>query len=149
VPRDQRRYPKRPILGIGALIFKGRRILLAQRGKQPLLGWWSLPGGVLETGESLVDGIRREVREETGLDVKPLEIATVFERIIPDAEGRPEYHYVLIDYVCRVIGGTAQPATDVSALAWVTEEELGRYQLTEGTLPVIREAFRKRRKKNA
>lgn len=147
--RDDRRYPKRPILGIGALIFKGKRILLAQRGKQPLFGWWSLPGGVLETGESLTEGIRREVREETGLDVKPLEIATVFERIIPDSEGRAEYHYVLIDYVCRVVGGTAEPATDVSALAWVKEEELERYQLTEGTLPVIREAFRKRREKKA
>lgn len=147
--RDDRRYPKRPILGIGALIFKGKRILLAQRGKQPLLGWWSLPGGVLETGESLVDGIRREVREETGLEVKPLEIATVFERIIPDGEGRAEYHYVLIDYVCRVVGGTAAPASDVSALAWVREEELERYQLTEGTLPVIREAFRKRREKKS
>ncbi|MBS1824960.1 MAG: NUDIX hydrolase [Acidobacteria bacterium] len=137
------------MLGIGALIFKGKRILLAQRGKQPLLGWWSLPGGVLETGESLVDGIRREVREETGLEVKPLEIATVFERIIPDGEGRAEYHYVLIDYVCRVVGGTAAPASDVSALAWVREEELERYQLTEGTLPVIREAFRKRREKKS
>lgn len=147
--RDDRRYPKRPILGIGALIFKGKRILLAQRGKQPLLGWWSLPGGVLETGESLVNGIRREVREETGLEVKPLEIATVFERIIPDGEGRAEYHYVLIDYVCRVVGGTAAPASDVSALAWVREEELERYQLTEGTLPVIREAFRKRREKKS
>lgn len=147
--RDDRRYPKRPILGIGALIFKGKRILLAQRGKQPLLGWWSLPGGVLETGESLTDGIRREVREETGLEVKPLEIATVFERIIPDSEGRTEYHYVLIDYVCRVVGGTAEAATDVSALAWVKEEELERYPLTEGTLPVIREAFRKRREKKA
>lgn len=147
--RDDRRYPRRPILGIGALIFKGKRILLAQRGKQPLAGWWSLPGGVLETGESLTDGIRREVREETGLDVKPLEIATVFERIIPDSEGRTEYHYVLIDYVCRVVGGTAEAATDVSALAWVKEEELERYPLTEGTLPVIREAFRKRREKKA
>lgn len=146
MPRDNRRYPKRPILGIGALIFKGKRILLVQRGKQPLLGWWSLPGGALETGESLADGIRREVREETGLEVKPLAIATVFERIIPDAAGRAEYHYVLIDYVCRVTGGTAAPATDVSALAWVMEDELERYQLTEGTLPVIREAFRKRRK---
>lgn len=147
MPRDDRRYPKRPFLGIGALIFRRNRILLAQRGKQPLLGWWSLPGGVLETGETLEDGIRREVREETGLEVKPLEIATVFERIIPDAKGRTEYHYVLIDYVCRVIGGEAQPATDVSALAWVAEDDLESYRLTEGTLPVIREAFGKRKKK--
>ena len=145
MPRDSRRYPKRPILGVGALIFKGKRILLVQRAKKPLFGWWSLPGGALETGESLASGIQREVFEETGLKVKPLEIATVFERIISDSSGRAEYHYVLIDYVCRVTGGTAQPATDVSAIAWATEAELESYKLTEGTLPVIREAFRKRK----
>lgn len=148
MPRDDRRYPKRPILGIGALIFQRQRILLVQRGKQPLKGWWSLPGGVLETGESLVDGIRREVREETGLDVVPTQLFTVFERIIPDTQGRPEYHYVLIDYICRVKGGAAQADTDVSALAWVKEADLSQYQLTEGTLPVIRDAFAARKKKS-
>jgi len=141
VTRDSRRYPKRPILGVGALIFRHNRILLVERGKEPLKGWWSLPGGVLETGESLEEGIRREVREETGLEIKPVSLATIFERIIRDDKGRAEYHYVLIDYICRVIGGTAAAASDVSALEWVAEKDIGDYKLTEGSLPVIQAAF--------
>ena len=108
---DDRRYPQRPIIGVGALILKRDRILMAQRGKQPLMGWWSLPGGALETGESLADGVRREVREETGLEIRPLGVLEIFERIMRDASGAPEYHYVLIDYMCRVVGGTLAPAT--------------------------------------
>lgn len=146
--KDDRRYPKRPVLGIGALIFKRNRILLVERGKEPLKGFWSLPGGALETGELLEDGIRREVLEETGLVVKPLEVITIFERLMPDAEGRTEYHYVLIDYMCRVISGEAAPASDVSALCWVDEKDVPGYRLTEGTLGVIQKAFRLRRKKN-
>src|SRR5450755_441889 len=105
---DDRSYPDRPFLGVGALIFDGDSILLVERGHEPLKGWWSLPGGILETGETLANGIRREVREETGLEVEPGAIVEVFERIMPDAEGRAQYHYVLIDYVCRVAGGGLQ-----------------------------------------
>ncbi|HUQ94869.1 MAG TPA: NUDIX hydrolase [Bryobacteraceae bacterium] len=138
---DRRRYPKRPILGVGALIFRHNRILLVERAREPLKGCWSLPGGVLETGERLEEGIRREVREETGLEVKPVALATIFERIINDDKGRAEYHYVLIDYICRIIGGTPAAASDVSAIAWVQEQDLSDYKLTEGTLPVIQAAF--------
>lgn len=141
--RASRRYPDRPILGVGALIFDNdRRILLVQRGGEPLKGWWSLPGGVLETGETVADGVRREIREETGLRVEPVRLLTVFERIMPDAEGRPEYHYVLLDYICRVTGGTPCAADDCAALRWVPESELAAVQpLTEGTLGVIRQAY--------
>ncbi len=132
------------MLGIGALIFQGECILLAERGKEPLKGWWSLPGGALETGERLADGIRREVMEETGLEVRPAEVFTIFERIMPDGNGRTEYHYVLVDYVCEITGGTLCAGSDVASLAWVTEGELANYQLTEGTLGVILDAFRKR-----
>lgn len=123
------------------MIFDGNRILLAERGGEPLKGYWSLPGGVLETGESLKDGIRREVREETGLIVEPETIAEVFERIMLDGEGRAEYHYVLIDYLCRVVGGSPCPGDDCSAVRWFELKELPGLLLTEGTLGVIEKTY--------
>ena len=143
---DDRSYPGRPFLGIGALIFDGDSILLVERGHEPLKGWWSLPGGILETGETLAEGIRREVREETGLEVEPGAIFEVFERIMPDAAGRIEYHYVLIDYICRVVGGALEAASDVSRAVWVHEMELSSYRITEGTLAVAQRAFQAREK---
>ena len=143
---DDRRYPQRPIVGVGALIFHRGRILMAQRGKEPLKGWWSLPGGALELGESLHDGVCREVREETGLEIEPRRVFEIFERIMRDAQGEPEYHYVLIDYLCRVTGGTLQAGDDVCAVAWLKLPELKELQITEGTLAVIEKAFRKRRR---
>lgn len=143
---DDRRYPQRPIVGVGALIFQRGRILMAQRGKEPLKGWWSLPGGALELGESLHDGVCREVREETGLEIEPRRVFEIFERIMRDAEGQPEYHYVLIDYLCRVRGGTLQAGDDVCAVAWLTLAEVKALQITEGTLAVIEKAFPKRRR---
>ncbi len=125
------------------MIFEDGRILLVERGKEPLKGYWSIPGGIVETGEKLEEGIRREVMEETGLDVEPYLMFEIFERIIPDAAGKPEYHYVLMDYLCRRLSGQAAPASDASQVAWVSESELGRYRLTEGTLGVIERAFAK------
>ena len=139
---DDRRYPKRPILGVGALIIRGREILLIERGREPLKGQWSLPGGVLEAGELLEAAVQREVQEETGLDVEPVLIVEVFERIMRDSEGRPEYHYVLIDYLCRVRSGEPRPGDDCSAVAWVPREKLPEYRLTEGTLEVIEKTFK-------
>jgi 8-oxo-dGTP diphosphatase len=146
LPLDDRRYPKRPLLGVGALILDGERILMAQRGKQPLQGWWSLPGGALETGELLADAVRREVREETGLEIEPLGVFEIFERIMRDNAGAPEYHYVLIDYLCRVAGGALQAGDDVCRVEWVERDQLPNLQITEGTLAVIEKAFREREK---
>jgi 8-oxo-dGTP diphosphatase len=126
---------------VGALIFADGEILLVERANEPLKGFWSLPGGLLELGEKLDSAIRREVLEETGLEVEPLSVFEIFERIMPDAEGRPEYHYVLIDYLCRVVGGRLQAASDVSRAAWVPQRKLCEYRLTEGTLAVIERAF--------
>jgi ADP-ribose pyrophosphatase YjhB (NUDIX family) len=142
---DDRRYPKRPLVGVGALIFNRGRILMAQRGKQPLQGWWSLPGGALETGESLDHAVRREVLGETGLTIEPIRVFEIFERIMRDAKGATEYHYVLIDYLCRVKGGRLQAGDDVCSVAWMRPAELEGLQITEGTLGVIERAFRKRR----
>lgn len=132
------------MLGVGALIFRRNSILLVERGRQPLKGQWSLPGGVLETGETLADGIRREVREETGLEVRPLFVHEIFERIMQDAAGGAEYHYVLVDYVCKVVSGDLLPADDVSRVAWVPRKKLAEYPLTAGTLEVIKRAFEDR-----
>ena len=129
---------------MGAIIFRGDRVLLVERGKSPLKGYWSLPGGVLETGERLEEGVRREVLEETGLVVEPLRVVEIFERIMRDADGAAEYHYVLIDYLCRITGGAVKAGDDVSRVAWVPHRALPQYEITEGTLPVIEKAFRER-----
>jgi ADP-ribose pyrophosphatase YjhB (NUDIX family) len=131
--------------GVGALIFRGpgKRgpILLVERGGHPLKGYWSLPGGLVETGESLDEAVRREVLEETGLKVKPVEMFGVFERVMKDARGRTEYHYLLVDYVCKITGGKLQAADDVARVEWVKRERLGDYQMTEGTREVIERAY--------
>jgi 8-oxo-dGTP diphosphatase len=142
--KDDRRYPQRPIIGVGALIFRRGRILMAQRGKEPLKGVWSLPGGALEIGESLDAAIRREVREETGLEVKPLRVFEIFERILRDSRGAPEYHYVLIDYICGAIGGDLRAGDDVCRVEWVLQRDLPKLEITAGTLAVIRRAFKVR-----
>jgi 8-oxo-dGTP diphosphatase len=136
--RNSRQYPDRPLLGVGALIIVGTRILLVERGKPPLVGYWSLPGGLVETGERLEDALVREVFEETGLRVSADAIATVFERIMPDASGACEYHYVLIDFYCTVTGGVLRPGDDSKRAEWFEIAELENLLLTEGTRDVIR-----------
>jgi len=138
---DDRSYPPRPILGVGALIIEGDSILLVQRGKQPLQGQWSLPGGAIETGELLKTAVAREVLEETGLTVEVGAMAEIFERLMPDATGATEYHYVLLDYLCRVISGTPRPGDDSCAVAWVRRQDLHTLPITAGTLEVIERVF--------
>jgi 8-oxo-dGTP diphosphatase len=138
---QSRRYPKRPILGVGAIIIDSGRVLLVERGREPLRGYWSLPGGVLEVGEKLAEGVQRETREETGLEIELVTVVEIFERIMRDAAGGCEYHYVLVDYLCRPAGGELAPADDVSRVEWVERGRLGEYKITEGTVPVIEKAF--------
>jgi len=134
---NSRRYPVRPVLGVGALIFDAGRILLIERGQPPLIGYWSLPGGAVETGERLEDAIIREVWEETGLTVATESIATVFERVMPDAAGVCEYHYVLIDFYCRILGGEMRAGSDSRSVAWIGVDALNDLLMTEGTREVI------------
>ena len=124
-------------------------ILLAQRGGSPLKGYWSLPGGLLETGESLEAGVAREVLEETGLRVEVAEFYGVFQRIMRDTKGRAEYHYLLIDYVCKVVGGELRPGDDVARVEWVPRRRLKEYLMTEGTLSVIEEAYERALRKRS
>lgn len=116
-------------------------MLLVERAGEPLRGWWSLPGGLLETGELLEDGVRREVLEETGLVIEVLYRFDIFERIMRDAEGKAEYHYVLVDYVCRVTRGEPKPATDVSRIEWVPCDKIREYKVTAGTIEAIDRAY--------
>ncbi|MCU1306391.1 MAG: hydrolase [Acidobacteriaceae bacterium] len=139
-----REYPDRPIVGVGAVILDGRRVVLVRRGTEPLKGEWSLPGGGLELGETLRQGVAREVVEETGLQVEVLDVAGVFDRILPDSNGRPQFHYVLIDYVCRVQGGELRAAGDVTDARWVSEDELVDYRLADSTERLIRQVLEKK-----
>jgi len=125
------------VLGVGAVILDESGVLLVERGKAPLAGFWSLPGGVVETGERLEDALAREVLEETGLRVRAEEIATVFERIMPDGAGGAEYHYVLIDFYCTIEGGDLRPGDDSKAVRWFPLDTLRELPMTEGTREVI------------
>ena len=138
----KRDYPDRPIIGVGAAIVSNGRILLVRRAAEPLKGQWSIPGGALEVGEKLHDGIRREALEETGLQVEPQDILGVFDRIYTDDEGRIQYHYVVADYLCHLVGGEARASSDVSQIQWVREAELSALELTESIEEVVRMALK-------
>lgn len=137
----KREYPDRPIVGVGAVIVHEGRILLVKRGAPPLEGQWSLPGGVVELGETLRAAAEREAREETGLVVEADEVLEVFDRIIPGENGKPQYHYVLIDFLCHVAGGELRAGGDAADVAWASEEELGKYKLEKPAWDVIGKAF--------
>ncbi len=107
-------------------------------------GYWSLPGGLLETGETLEEAVTREVLEETGLRIEPVEFFGLYQRIMRDAKGRAEYHYLLSDYICKVKGGELRAGDDVARVEWVSRSRLKDYKMTEGTLNVIEEAYKKR-----
>ena len=145
---DKREYPERPVVGVGGVVIRDGRALLVRRGSKPLKGQWSIPGGTLELGETIAEGVVRELREETGLDVRVVDLIEVFERIFP-GEGRPQYHFVILDYLCEAPNGTPQPGSDVTDVAFATEEELARYHLTPTATRVIQNAFRMARARRA
>ena len=118
----EREFPSAPLVGVGAVVVHDGRVLLVRRGTEPLKGHWTLPGGMLEVGEALTTGAVREVREETGLEVEPIELIELLDRIHREGN-RVRYHYVIADYLCRVIGGELRAASDANAVRWVERSE--------------------------
>ena len=142
----QRENPKQPLIGVGALIVENGRAVLIKRGKAPLLGEWSIPGGMLELGETLRQGAEREALEETGLEVRAGELLGVFDRVVPDGEGNILYHYVLIDFLCDRVSGDLRAGADAAEARWFTPEEVATLPLAEDTAGVIQAAFAKARR---
>jgi ADP-ribose pyrophosphatase YjhB (NUDIX family) len=124
----ERQFPARPIVAVGAVVLagdgEGRAVVLARRGREPHAGVWSLPGGAVEAGETLVEAVAREVREETGLVVRPIDVVGVFDEIVREPDGRVRYHYVIVDYLCRATGGALRAADDADEVAAVPVSEI-------------------------
>jgi mutator protein MutT len=138
----RRRYPEAPVAAVGAVVIDNDRVLLIRRGQEPLKGEWSLPGGAVELGETLEQAVCREVQEETGLEVAVVRIVEVLDRITNDAAGRVLYHYVLVDYACRVTGGTLAFATDAADAVWIDYANLASVPgLAAKTIEVILKAL--------
>lgn len=138
-----REYPDRPMVGVGAVIVDagGDAVVLVRRASPPLQGQWSLPGGLVELGETLRAATEREAHEETGLIVTAGEVLEVFDRIIPGKDGRTQYHYVLVDFLCRVREGELRAGSDAADVAWVREGELENYKLEKPAMDVISKVF--------
>lgn len=139
----QREYPACPLVGIGALVVENGRVALIRRGKAPLRGEWSIPGGMLELGETLRQGAEREALEETSLVVHATELLGVFDRVVPDNDGKIIYHYVLIDFLCQRISGELHAGADAAGAKWFTADEVATLPLAEDTAGVIRAALAK------
>jgi len=140
-----RHYPDRPLVGVGAVIFRGEEVLLVRRGQEPQKGSWSLPGGLVEVGEGLEAAIKREVLEETALTVKVLGISAVLDRIYRDPDGQVAYHYVLIDFACDYLSGEVHPASDITAAQFVNLHDLPNIPLPPFTAQVIHRAWQQRK----
>ncbi len=138
---DSRSYPDRPIVSAGAVIIEDERVLLVRRATEPLQGEWSVPGGAVELGETLRAAAAREAREECGLTVRATDVLGVYDSIFPDASGKPQFHYVLIDFLCRVTGGELRASGDAADARWFAREELIALNLRPSILEVIGKGF--------
>ena len=139
----QREFPELPLVGVGAIIIEDDRVLLVKRAHPPLQAQWSIPGGVLELGELVREAAVREAREETGLIVESGELLGVYDRVLRNLEQRVQYHYVLIDFLCRRVAGELQAADDAAEVRWFARPELPALNLAEDTQDVIRRGFSK------
>lgn len=138
LPAANREYPDRPWVGIGVVVFRGDHVLLVRRGKPPRLGLWSLPGGAQHLGEPAEAAGRRELLEETGIEVGPLDLAAVVDAISRDeTTGAVRFHYTIVDFCGHWVAGEARPGDDVNAVAWALPEQLPAYDLTPEVQRVI------------
>src|SRR6201981_1883292 len=137
----KREFPELPLVGVGAIIIDGDRVLLVKRAHPPIQGQLSIPGGSREGGERAREAAIREAHEETGLVVEPGELLGVYDRILRDPEQRVQYHYVLIDFLCRAVGGELLAASDATEVRWFGREELPALNLAEDTQDVIQKGF--------
>lgn len=138
---DSREYPARPLCGVGAIVKKGDTVLLVRRGKPPLSGEWSVPGGAVEIGETLQEATRREIHEETGIEISVGPVADAIEIIQRDGQGRVKFHYVIVDFVATWLRGELTAATDASEARWVPIGDLDKYNIYPRTLEVIRKGI--------
>ena len=138
---DGREYPNLPRVGVGAVVLDAGRVLLVRRGKAPLAGKWSLPGGLVELGETTREAVRREIAEECGLTIRVGEVAGILDRVVRDAAGRVRYHWVLVDYVAFVESGTVCAASDADEAQWVEVNAVERLDTTDGLMDMIRRAL--------
>lgn len=132
-----REYPEHPVVGVGGVVVRNGRALIVKRAHEPRKGEWSLPGGLLELGESLQDAVRREIKEETMLDVAVGPILETFDRVHRDERGRIRYHFVIVDFVCWPESGEAMPGSDADAVAWVSLKEIDDYRVNAHAKAVI------------
>ncbi len=139
-----REYPSAPIPSVGVMVFKGREVLLVLRGQEPSKGRWSIPGGVVELGETIREAARREVLEECGVEIEVGDVVDVLDAVLRDEEGRVQYHYVLIDLMANYVRGDLSAGSDIVDVHWVKEEEVASFDMTARTPLVIRKAFRRR-----
>ena len=139
----KREFPEVPLVGVGAIIIEDARVVLIKRLHPPLQAEWSIPGGVLEVGELVREAAIREAREETGLTVEPGELLGVYDRILRNPEKRVQYHYVLIDFLCRRVAGYLFAASDAAEARWFTRDELPALNLARDTVDVIARGFAK------
>lgn len=133
----ERRYPDRPIVAVGAIVVENGRVLMARRGTEPSYGLWSVPGGAVRLGEDLKTAARREIREELGIDVELTDVTEIMERVTRDAEGRIQYHYVVVDYLARHVHGEPRPSPEALEVRWIAPEEFPKFEMTRGTAEII------------
>ncbi|MEX2721655.1 MAG: NUDIX hydrolase [Candidatus Wukongarchaeota archaeon] len=137
----KRRYPDAPIVGVSALVIRKDKVLLVRRGKEPDRGRWSIPGGVIETGETIENALKREVFEECGVKIRVKQLLDVVEKIFFDSQGKAEFHYILLSYLADYLEGDIHPASDVLEVKWVGKEDIEKLDVIESVLKVLKEFF--------